>query len=368
MKKLIYLNHEPLTDNTKRLWMLDELTRKGVDVRYWDIGAVLKTGIKYPNTILDSRLTTVKSFKQLRILLKQERKDEVYFVDEFPYFWKYLWLRCYLKLVSCKLIRINVFYYSSSSKENFKPRLSDLLKKIPDWSLLKLTKLFKLQDYEVVFSPFEKGGKNTIKTNLPDYDTFRRNLSYLKDDNTIVFIDEFFPLHPDFRIKYNYKCTEADVIKYRLKMNALFDYLEHRYQKKVIIAAHPKSNYTGLEFNGREIIYGKTSQLIMSCSIVVSHSGLADSYAILANKSLIFVYSSLFKSLSSDGYCYTSIARRASLLGMVPYNIDAEDLTKIEAKRIPELNRSSFIYSFLTSKESENSFNADIISNYLLNA
>jgi hypothetical protein len=156
MKRLVIINHEPLTEHTKRLWMLDALNERGVDVSYWDICGVLKKNVEYPHLIDDNKLTVVQTFQQFKALLKMENMGKTLFVDEFPYTWHNLWLRIYLKLMNCKLVRINVFSYSVAGGIKIKENIvMKAIHKIPKWSLLKISSLFKLQQYEAFFSPIE---------------------------------------------------------------------------------------------------------------------------------------------------------------------------------------------------------------------
>jgi hypothetical protein len=190
----------------------------------------------------------------------------------------------------------------------------------------------------------------------------------LKERKIIVFIDENIPLHPDFKIFYGYVYTTEDVISYRSAMKRVFDSLESRYGMKVVIAAHPKSKYSGGEFGERDIVYGKTCELILSSAMVLSHNSVADSYAILADKPIAYIYPNLFKRISNDSRNYKLLMEKAKQLGLNTYNIDEDPVDFIIPRKVEHNIRKNYIYSNLTSKESENKQSADIIANYLTNA
>ena len=51
-------------------------------------------------------------------------------------------------------------------------------------------------------------------------------------------------------------------------MRRYFDYLEEKYGMPVVIAAHPKSDYSGGEFGNRSIIKYKTDDLVFNARMV----------------------------------------------------------------------------------------------------
>ena len=64
---------------------------------------------------------------------------------------------------------------------------------------------------------------------------------------------------------------------------------EKQYKTRVIISAHPTSNYSQNDFNGREILKLKSAELISNSKYVLSHHSTAVSYAVLNYKPIIFL-------------------------------------------------------------------------------
>lgn len=366
MQSLVIINHEPLTEYNKQLWMLDDLKKRGVDVSYWDISGICNKKVKSYFTIDHAELRVVRNYYDFIDLINNSDRGHTLFADVFPYTWGNLWLRFLLRLKSCKLIRIQQHYYNTRPSQIPKQtNQKDFLNKLSTWLLVRTTKLFKLQEYKKVFSPFDLGLGDYSKLNLPDYELFKRKEGLIKNDGNIVFIDQFIPLHPDLLILNDYHYSERDIKEYRTSMIALFDSLEKRYKKEVVILAHPKAKYDGAEFGNRRIIHGNTCETLLMSSIVVFHYSNAISFAVLSNKPIICCYTNWFKRIIPKSYKH--LLNNARLLEVIAHDLDVENIDDIIPDLIPENKRKDYIYSSLTTKETENSLNCDIISNYFLN-
>ena len=73
---------------------------------------------------------------------------------------------------------------------------------------------------------------------------------------------------------------------WRSKFCKFFDYIEHKFHVRIIIAAHPKSNYDAKSdyYQGRTIIKGDTARLVKDSSFVIASQSTAINLAILFNK------------------------------------------------------------------------------------
>jgi len=125
-----------------------------------------------------------------------------------------------------------------------------------------------------------------------DYDTylyFMRSVNFKlpAQNNTCVFLDEAATYHPDFAI-LNIKPVEGE--PYFASMNKLFDKIEQETGLRVLIAAHPRSDYERIPdvFNGREIIKGRTVELVAQSSLTITHASTSINFPILFNKPVIF--------------------------------------------------------------------------------
>lgn len=130
----------------------------------------------------------------------------------------------------------------------------------------------------------------------------------------------------------------------------------------VIIAAHPKSNYDGEEFENRKIIKYNTGNLVINSSLVLQHFSNSVSYCILANKPVIFFITEDMKELKQS-IQYMNLLSKT--LGKETINIDKDDLDKLDINTITEEYREQYIYTYLTSLETKDKNNFNIIRGIL---
>lgn len=139
-----------------------------------------------------------------------------------------------------------------------------------------------------------------IYTHSLDYELFRKlhNLKKSHNYNTAIFLDSYFPFHPDLIDKQeDQKINPSDY--YPLLCN-FFKYIEKQLLLKVVIAAHPRSDYNSFKkdyFGGREIIRGKTAELVMDSKLVLMHNSFSINFPVLFEKPIIFLTSKKIESL-----------------------------------------------------------------------
>ena len=102
-----------------------------------------------------------------------------------------------------------------------------------------------------------------------------------------VFLDEGVTGHPDYHyLNLNPFCDHQ---VYFEELKKLFDILENKLDLKIIIAAHPKIDYSKFknEFS-RKIFYNKTIELVKNSNLVLSHMSTSINFAVIYNKPIIF--------------------------------------------------------------------------------
>ena len=198
--------------------------------------------------------------------------------------------------------------------------------------------------------------------NHPDYNDFKFNKEEpILQYNYIVFCDQYFPLHPDIIRFTSELCAE----KYYLSMRKLFDHVEEITGLPVVIASHPKAKYDGTEFGERKIIKYQTKNLVVNSDKVIFHTTNSLSYSVMADKDVLCVYTDDFKSYTT-GYQLLLGIKKA--LGLHPYNIDQEDMSKVQFESYNEKLRREYIYKYLTTKETENVDNYITIASTIIEA
>ena len=159
----------------------------------------------------------------------------------------------------------------------------------------------------------------TINAHSLDYDIYLKEQKFVPRNNkgTGVFLDEYLPFHPDYL-----RMRQKPFSKYEEYYSLLcrfFKYLEDVYGSKIVIAAHPRSNYEDHPdyFDGRRVIKGKTVELVRDAGFVIAHSSTSINFAVLYKKPLLFITTdSLQKSMQGEW-----IKSMASSLGKKVINI-----------------------------------------------
>lgn len=174
------------------------------------------------------------------------------------------------------------------------------------------------------------GGQESVKdwshstteivwTHALDYDyMFAKASSSDISGDSVVFLDIFAPFHPDFLIRGEKSPFKVD--KYYSQVCEFFTEVERDTGLEVIIAAHPRADYSDKEylFGGRKIVYGKTFDLVRKSTAVITQSSTAINFPIMLKKPIILIISNEFRN-NEFGYF---IEKTAEIIGKKPIDIE----------------------------------------------
>lgn len=137
--------------------------------------------------------------------------------------------------------------------------------------------------------------KRTILVSSWMYGEYLRSIEHDNGpkEKYVVFVDQFLTGHSDF-IKTGIKFPIQDKEFYFESLNTLFCNIEKEYDCPVIIAAHPKAEYTGSEFGNRKIIYNNTDDLIKDAELVIVQYSTCFSMIALYGKAFLNIYAGCF--------------------------------------------------------------------------
>ena len=165
-----------------------------------------------------------------------------------------------------------------------------------------------------------------IHAHTLDYDLYLKHRLHdpgaVPKNAHIVFLDEYNPFHPDM-ITDGAAGLWLEPEAYYGGLIRFFSYMEEKTGLPVKIAAHPRSRYDLHPdyFKGRDVILGKTIELVFGARAVLAHASTSINFAVLYKKPVIF--------LTSDGIRKTSYASSienfARQFNKKPINVD-EDL------------------------------------------
>jgi len=373
MRKIIFINYTPLLPRLKDAYLLDQLKNSGYLVEYWNVQLLLNRPIKFDEELNFSYVYKVNSLIELESKLKTIDPNKTVFIIPFEDIYPYRFLFKTLKKFNCYLIRLNIYPISSGfliNKRNlmvlFSMKGLFVLKKYFKTILYSLNQKVKNDRTFNAYFSCSSYTPRTLKINSLDYEIFQKikqNNQRLVQSDYIVFLDIFFPLHPELQTKYNLNINQVTK-KYQHSMRIFFDQLEAKFKIPVIIAAHPSSKYQGYEFGERKIIKSKTNILVKDSSLVVTHSSTSHVFALLFNKPILFIQTNGMKYFPEEFHMTTEIAKNFKKNS---YNIDKIPFEKIEFSRIDEKTLAKYIYTFITSKETDFRSNEEIILSELNN-
>lgn len=394
MKKLIFIYYLPLTKKIEKDFYIKELLEGEINVEYWDVTDIFFKDLVWEGRVTRDYIRKLNSYKELKRALKAENIKDCIFHIQVTFEKRVYKLFSILSKNSCRITYFARGSLPSSQSESVAAEestdttkvsyLDKVLKylknplRIGNYVSFKVRMLLlsfreryqdSIRSYYTVFCAGQKtliSYKETSKAipiNYFDYDDYlvaRHKRDRVVEGRYCVFLDQYLPFHPDFKI-VNKETLEPE--RYFALLNKYFDYLEVTYDLKVVIAAHPKSNYSKETFGGRKIVKYLTNELSRDCEFAIAHFSTAISFPIFYNKPIMFIYTDEFIKLYSTSYMKT-VNCWASILNSSLYNI--EELNNIESK-IPEVDHMKYErckYEYFTSSEVDGSLTKDILLSF----
>lgn len=368
---LIIIEHEPYRQFKSFRYYLKSFLQDGYRVEYWSVCNAFNY-TKKTMSLSDDRPNEefdVIEFKNVSDLLnKIDELDPKKNIICLEVWFNWDTLRLFRKLKSKKFSVFQIDYFMNhpalalASNSN---KISYLLEKL---SLKGVTKrIFNFMNFKLViflrhiFNPISllfipginyKEYFSNVKfksINYFDVDLHEQAIDSpsVVDEKYIVFLDEFLPFHPDL-LRIDKKTISPEV--YYPKLNKLFDKIESNTKTRIIIAAHPKSNYRN-EFDGRVSIKGKTPELVNNAEMVLAHSSASINLAVLSNKKVLLIYTDEF--LRKDCFLWTKLKHMKSykhLLDTEMVNIDKEFYLEI-SKDVNAIAYHSYKKNYLYAQD-----------------
>ncbi|WP_125172448.1 hypothetical protein [Leptospira levettii] len=201
--------------------------------------------------------------------------------------------------------------------------------------------------------------KQTSHNSFPFYDIYGNLVEQIYFNNYIVFLDEYSPYHPDNDF---FLIPHADKKEtYYPRLERFFHYLEKKYNAKVVIAAHPRSEYQTKEhFKSFAIIKDRTLDLIKNSHFALIHSSTSINFINLFEKEAIFFNTSSMRWVYKKA---TSVF--AKWHGKVPVEVDINtDFGQIDFDKIlnTKMNFCDYRNLYIKKVDSKLDFSWNIIA------
>ncbi|MGE8377166.1 MAG: hypothetical protein ACN6PN_02420 [Sphingobacterium sp.] len=333
--KVIILDHEPYSLRKENHYKIREFIASGVDVEFWCMVDVLPylRGVQYNYRETGEIVSYISSFEEFKLRVSIQSSETIFIVEMY-YRYDTIDFFTVLKKANIKCVKIDYYFnptnclnvHKNSDGVKIKRFLSrgglHVLRSIYSIALKKIKKLDQAELYfrsgnkkldTIPFIPIEYFDVEEFKTTLKDA---CRVINY----DYIVFLDTMIVNHPDSQRDGSKETIEKDL--YYRKMQSFFDRIEKSFGYKIVIAAHPKSNYS-TEFGERDIIKNKTGELVKYSQYVITHGSLSIDYALLFEKPIAFLKFKHMEEVSNklfNTYQRMLVARR--YLDSVIFDVD----------------------------------------------
>lgn len=359
MKKVIIIGHEPLSLRIKKIFCIEVLIKRNVEVEYWDASQYFFPGSVIPDVEEQSYVKQFECLEDIKkAILLADIQNTIFVVEVFNNLKNRKFFQ-FLKKEKCLCVKWDFYavLVPFSQKERIKTIIRKLFTKRAFYKIVQYLYIRFIQTYPFQYILSSSAySKRTNCINHPDYEEFFENSNQEIGSDYIVFLDVYYPLHPDYKEEY----SDISVKDYRTLMRNYFDFVEQKYAMPVVIAAHPKSMYEGDEFGKRQIVKYKTKNLVKFASKVISHESSTLTYIALADKPFALVHPSSYREDLLD-----YMTALASFCQKKLYNLNTDRWDDIQYKPLDRKLRHDYIYNLLTSKETESKRNVDIIFDFI---
>lgn len=371
LKKIIYVSHLPLTDRVSRDWCFGHLLDSGVPAEFWDVCAVWPVGLP-PTPSGRAGLVLIPTLKELTERLARPENAGACFVLNLDHD-----ARCRFQRLTRGRRLTAMFSWGQLPipPRSLGEKVAALLRsprRAPAavWdkaakALMKRTGAIRPVD--IVFA----GGKaaaeahpdarRIVPINQCDYDLYReavRDPGRPVAGRFAVFMDNNQARNPDVDVV---GLPRLDAARYLSSLNRFFGLVEKRFGIPLVVAAHPSSDYAPGAFEGRRILKGRTAALVRDAEFAIGHHSSSISYAVLGLKPLLFIYTGEMAALYRHAQL-RYIRAIAGYLGAPVLNADeVRSAEEIRLAPVDEARYRDYKYRFLTTPESENAFNRDIV-------
>lgn len=358
--KIVFISQLPLTKKIKEDFYISDLQNEGFDVEYWDASSLLHP-IELKDSIFERYCKSIETYKVLSNELCNLNISETLVV-----------IQVQLAVDMIKLYRNVIklgFKTAFFDRPGFTVNLTgkrSIISRVLTWKsyrnfldkvvckLALASGYVKAHDY--VFAAgadaLERNRESStvISINHFDYDDYlKNNANYYKlvNEPYAVFLDEYLPHHPDFKM-LGMPVVSAD--EYYFKMNHFFDVIEKKYDLEVIIAAHPKADYSSNPFSGRKTFKYKTANLIKYSEFAISHASTSSGFCAIYQKPIVFAYFGLYKKIY-EHTCYRYMKAIATDFLTTPIDIDTDYLKWDRTSNWDESVFCNYVLKYLSTEE-----------------
>ena len=374
MKKIVYLSMIKLDERFSRDWYLDNFYSKGYEVEFWNVSNIIQKNNQVNLIEKNIKVLNINTTSSLIKNILELKINKVLIVVVIPYFYQSLSI---YKILS--KYNLNTVFFSWGEmpnlvhQKNIVTKLLNLYKMnkntyqfIKNMYQRQVVKLYRklnlINKYSICFAAGDLCNSlaysdKLIPINLCDYEQNLKNSEQIVEGKYAVFLDINLPFNNDVELQ---GLVKIDPQEYYIALNKFFDLFEKKYDLKIVIAAHPKSNYEKGLFGNREMYFLKTPQLVKFCEHVLLHHSTALSYAILNYKPVTFFITDQMTYAYDYHMCkLLSENIKQPFVSLTDINIDNFSFKEDVDHDVYD----KYKYNYIVSKESEGKPSFPLIEN-----
>lgn len=375
--RLVFIGYMPLTRKILQNFYMEFFQQNGIAVEYWDLSRLYFKNIQFAShdalPAID-RVLVLHTFLSFEREVKEARSPTTLFIPIVSFEAKVLRLFWILSRNDCSLgffARGFLPQPPADLSSNVKKALNPA--RIKGFLLQKMAlfsaRFLRIKPYDVVFCAGQfaidlyKNRSPIVRVNYFDFDSYRQELkteaSPLVEGRYAVFLDDHLIGDTDFKMA---GVPDLDAQNYYSALSRFFALVEKKYNLKVIIAAHPKSDYRNDEFGTRQILRNQTNRLARFGEFLITHYSSSVSYAVCYGKPVLFLSSDQMRNMPY----FPFIKGFSSTLGGNLYNMDHRVGEQEIIVNPPDPEKYNFYkYTFLTSPDCEQAQSPQIILDFL---
>lgn len=366
-KKFIIISQVPLSNKIYIDWFIKDLRAiYNKKLEYWFISGTLKKN-NDPFKLKTNFTKEIKNFEQFDKQIDKLKSFKVIFLSLFPLT---KFNERYIKKIKKKnfyLIHILwgfIPYDFPDIYERIKNKIKLYLKKKPLFYkfTFRYYKIFDLVFYagDILKKKADYLSDKSVKINLIDFDRYKKNKNN-KTQNIAVFLDQALTCHSDDQSN-----KKKNHLKYYQSLENFFKRIEIEFNLKVIIALHPKNWLPNKIFFKRKVCRNKTAELVSKSDLVLCHTSISISYAILNYKPIVFLHSKLINKYSDFGEDALIMDSLKRYLNANKIHID-KNICNLRLNFQPNIKLyTKYINNFIASRDTLNKSSANIFLNEIL--
>lgn len=350
--KLIYLFETRITQNFIFRYGVDYFINNNYQVFLFDVSYIVDKNLSTQK--IDKKLYhkynifDLQNHKEFLSRIKELKIFDAYVILKIPYNYKTL---KFFKIFKKRKLKYIFLANDLLPQRSFNERNSQSSLKIKSYYIFNSIFaripyfLFNINPASLVIFSGEDNRKKFIETNPISKKTVTHNMHptnfevfFRKDikkriikQEYVLFIDQFIPNHPENLTRG----IQFDSNEYYSEINHFLKKIERLTHCKVVIAAHPKSNYqTTSNPYFFDVYHNKTQELIINAKFVLLHNSTVINLIVYLEKDfLIFLTSEMIEKSNNHWALSREIALQFGKNILNISKFDCENFTEDDLKK-----------------------------------